>query len=72
MIIIIILFNVTSFSSNDTVQTKSKTLASFADEIFSHRGSRNNNGGLQLLYTVVANVTGLALNMRPDPVVEDV
>ena len=72
MIITIILFNVTSSSSNDTAQTRSETLANFADEIFSHRGPWTINGWFQLLYTAVANFTGLAFNMRPDAVVEGV
>ena len=71
-IITIILFNVTSFSSNDTAQTWSETLANFTDEIFSHRGLWTITGRLQLLYTAVANCTGLALNMRPNAVVEGV
>ena len=72
MIITIILFNVTSFSSNDTAQTRSETLANFVDEFFFHRSPWTINGRLQLLYTAVANFTSLALNMRPDAVVEGV
>ena len=71
-IIAVILFNVTSFSSNDTDQTRSETPANFADKMFSHRGPWTINGRLQLFYIAVANFTGLALNMRPDVVVEGV
>ena len=49
-----------------------ETFANFPDKIFSHRGPWTINGRLQLLYTAVANFTGLALNISPDAVVEGV